>query len=132
MTLECFDALPDHSRQCEYAFAGVIGKNSFSTAHNQLEREWSADKCQVCLLCQFHVNSLVYRVWSSTGVGPWTHPLPSCIQLTWWTSWSLMTLIRTSMWMIPKYTGSVSQLLQTNFRAVCLGAFLRSATGCPL
>ena len=31
----------------------------------------------VCSLCQFHVNSLVYRVWSSTRVGPWTHPLPS-------------------------------------------------------
>jgi len=32
----------------------------------------------ICPLRQFHVNSLVYRVWSSTGVGPlWTHPLPS-------------------------------------------------------
>jgi len=28
-------------------------------------------------LCQFHVNSLIYRVWSSTGVSPRTYPLPS-------------------------------------------------------
>jgi len=41
-------------------------------------------------------------------------------------------LSRTFMLMMPKYTGLVSQILQTNFKAVCLSAFLRSATGCPL
>jgi len=28
MTSVCFDALPDHSRQCEYAFARIIRANS--------------------------------------------------------------------------------------------------------
>ena len=27
MTSECFDALPDHSRQCEYAFARTVRTN---------------------------------------------------------------------------------------------------------